>query len=106
MSVFLMVNCTRLLPLTVYNPPGTYGAGDKSEVIITVVPGFRSIVDSVTTFRSSCGVVFSPGAIPAKEFGEMLLVGIRFADAVPAEKLGIMLLIGTRLTENLVLSFS
>ena len=57
MSVFLMVNCTRLLPLTVYNPPGTYGAGDKFEVIITVVPGFRSIVDSVTTFRSSCGVV-------------------------------------------------
>ena len=65
MSVFLMVNCTRLLPLTVYNPPGTYGAGDKFEVIITVVPGFRSIVDSVTTFRSSCGVVFSPGAITA-----------------------------------------
>ena len=50
MFVFLMVNCTRLLSLTVYNPSGTYGAGAKLEVIITVVPGFRIIGDSVTTF--------------------------------------------------------
>ena len=49
-SVFLMVNCTRLLSLTVYNPSGTYGAGVKLEVIITVVPGFKSMVDSVMIF--------------------------------------------------------
>ena len=47
MSVFLMVNCTRLLSLTVYNPSGTYGAGTKLEVIITVVLGFKSMGDSV-----------------------------------------------------------
>ena len=50
MSVFLMVNCTRLLSLKVYNSPGTYGAGAKLEVIVTVVPGFGSIGDSVTIF--------------------------------------------------------
>ena len=49
-SVFRMVNYTRLLSLTVYNPSGTYGAGAKLEVIITVVPGFKSIVDSVMIF--------------------------------------------------------
>ena len=49
-SVFLMVNCTRLLSLTVYNPSGTYGAGAKLEVIITVVPGFKSMGDSVVMF--------------------------------------------------------
>ena len=42
-SVFLMVNCTRLLSLTVYNLSGRYGAGAKLEVIITVVPGFKSM---------------------------------------------------------------
>ena len=52
-SVFLMVNCTRLSSLTVYNPSGTYGAGDRPEVIITVVPGFRSIGDSVIIFAWS-----------------------------------------------------
>ena len=50
MSVFLMVNCTRLLSLTVYNPSGMYGAGAKFEVIMTVVPGLRIIDDSVMTF--------------------------------------------------------
>ena len=46
-SVFLMVNCTRLLSLTEYNPSGTYSAGAKLEVINTVVPGFNSIGESV-----------------------------------------------------------
>ena len=46
-SVFLMVNCTRLLSLTDYNPSGTYGAGPKLEVISTVVPGFSSIGESM-----------------------------------------------------------
>ena len=41
--VFLMVSCTRLLSLTEYSPSGTYGAGAKLEVIITVVPGFSSM---------------------------------------------------------------
>ena len=46
-SVFLMVNCTRLLSLTEYNLSGTYGAGAKLEVINTVVPGFSSMGESV-----------------------------------------------------------
>ena len=47
MSVVLVVNCTRLLSLTEYNPSGTYGAGARLEVISTVVPGFSSIGESV-----------------------------------------------------------
>ena len=46
-SVFLMVNCTRLLSLTEYNPSGMYGTGAKLEVINTVVPGFSSMGESV-----------------------------------------------------------
>ena len=46
-SVFLMVNCTRLLSLTEYKPSGTYGAVAKLEVISTVVPGFSSMGESV-----------------------------------------------------------
>ena len=49
-EMFLMVNCKRLLSLTVYNPSGTYGVGAKLEVTITVVPGFKSMGDSVIIF--------------------------------------------------------
>ena len=45
-------------------------------------------------------------AVPAKEFGKMLLIGTRFTGAVSAKEFGKMLLISKRLTKNLVSLFS
>ena len=48
----------------------------------------------------------STKAVPAKELGKMFLIGTRSIEAVSAKIFGKVLLIGTRLFENLVSSFS